>query len=652
MIYTFYSFKGGVGRSMALANIAELFYRLGLRVLMIDFDLEAPGLERYFSVLNAQFTTDQILGKRGVIDLLVSYKELCSLPEMIESDEVQQNKKNDRLIVEPLANFCVPIYEKSSNGGDLFLLPAGLRQGNAFKEYVDNVQSFDWQDFYANWDGERFFDWFREAAESFADVVLIDSRTGITEVGGICTHQLADVVLMFVGSNQQNLDGTVKMATSLSKKDLIEHGRKGRKLLILPIPSRIEMYEAKLLDEFANSFKKTLISFAPPNIEFEDNLFTDLRIPYFPYYAYQEKVAVREKDKDSAAILSKAFDKLLHIIVALMPDEIRLELHEKAVHNQSFSSKNLDVIDKSLLDSIFKPTDISSKIPSRPQVETPPLPNSSFIAGMPIDQPRNFFGRQKELKRLFNLLKTQPLQNAAIIGQRKSGKTSLLNYLRHITTAEKNKLRSGQKTNWLSKPQNYRWIFVDFQDVRMAHQEKLLRYLLESMELSIPEPCNLEQFMAQVSENIIVPTVILMDEVGVGLRRCPELDDEFWESLRSLATNQTNGNLAFVLATPESPIDMARHNGHSSPFFNIFGYTTTLGAFTDLEARELINSSPRAFSAEDIEWILVHSGKWPLLVQILCQTRLFYMEDGNLNDDWQTEGLQQIAPFRDLLDKS
>jgi MinD-like ATPase involved in chromosome partitioning or flagellar assembly len=47
MIYTFYSFKGSVGRSMALANIAELFYRRGLKVLMVDFDLEAPGLERY-----------------------------------------------------------------------------------------------------------------------------------------------------------------------------------------------------------------------------------------------------------------------------------------------------------------------------------------------------------------------------------------------------------------------------------------------------------------------------------------------------------------------------------------------------------------------------------------------------------------------------
>jgi cellulose biosynthesis protein BcsQ len=41
MIYTFYSYKGGVGRSMALVNIAELFYQAGLKVLMVDLDLES-----------------------------------------------------------------------------------------------------------------------------------------------------------------------------------------------------------------------------------------------------------------------------------------------------------------------------------------------------------------------------------------------------------------------------------------------------------------------------------------------------------------------------------------------------------------------------------------------------------------------------------
>jgi len=97
--------------------------------------------------------------------------------------------------------------------------------------------------------------------------------------------------------------------------------------------------------------------------------------------------------------------------------------------------------------------------------------------------------------------------------------------------------------------------------------------------------------------------------------------------MRSLATNHTNGNLAFVLATHESPIELAHNTGHSSPFFNIFGYTAYLGVLTELEAQELIASSPIPFSEEDVEWILNQ-----MLLQILCREHLFSLEEEI--DDW------------------
>ena len=286
--------------------------------------------------------------------------------------------------------------------------------------------------------------------------------------------------------------------------------------------------------------------------------------------------------------------------------------------------------------------------------ETIPKPifeeSSAFITGTPITHPRYFFGREKELKRLFDLLKRRPLQNAAIIGKRRSGKTSLLHYLKNITTTPIEQLRHGQKSDWLPYPENYCWIFVDFQDSRRQNCEGLLRYILECLKMPVPSPCDLDRFMDVVSDNLRQPTVILLDEIGVGLQRCPELDDGFWESLRALATNQTNGNLGFVLATPESPIELARSTGHSSPFFNIFGFTTTLGAMTEAEGRELIASSPIPFPAEDVEWILTQSKCWPLLLQILCRERLFSLEDGEMGDNWREEGLQQIQPFIDLLE--
>src|SRR6201995_3331942 len=48
-IVTFYSYKGGTGRTMALANVAWILASAGKRVLAADWDLESPGLHRFFA---------------------------------------------------------------------------------------------------------------------------------------------------------------------------------------------------------------------------------------------------------------------------------------------------------------------------------------------------------------------------------------------------------------------------------------------------------------------------------------------------------------------------------------------------------------------------------------------------------------------------
>ena len=47
-VVTFYSYKGGTGRTMALANVAWILAANGKRVLVADWDLESPGLHRFF----------------------------------------------------------------------------------------------------------------------------------------------------------------------------------------------------------------------------------------------------------------------------------------------------------------------------------------------------------------------------------------------------------------------------------------------------------------------------------------------------------------------------------------------------------------------------------------------------------------------------
>ena len=73
MIFTFYSYKGGVGRSMALANIGVHFHQRGFRTLLIDMDLEAPGLERYFEG-SAEFEMPR---SRNDQDSAISSRNIC-----------------------------------------------------------------------------------------------------------------------------------------------------------------------------------------------------------------------------------------------------------------------------------------------------------------------------------------------------------------------------------------------------------------------------------------------------------------------------------------------------------------------------------------------------------------------------------------------
>lgn len=138
MIYTFYSYKGGVGRTMALANVAELLYRSGLKVLMVDWDLEAPGLERFFLVDH-----EEVLENRGVMDLILNYKNQMAKDSSISEQEELPFEKPDALVVD--------IYPDSTNRGKLFLLTAGKRSQGHFSEYANTVLAFDWQDFYKNW---------------------------------------------------------------------------------------------------------------------------------------------------------------------------------------------------------------------------------------------------------------------------------------------------------------------------------------------------------------------------------------------------------------------------------------------------------------------------------------------------------------------
>ena len=311
MIVTFYSYKGGVGRSMAMANIADILARHGLKVLMVDFDLEAPGLEQFF-----QINVEGVRRHAGLLDLLLEYKQSMSV-------------SRDDTGFRELDRYICPVYERLPGGGRLDILPAGQRQDpEQLARYVLNLRTFDWQDFYYNWEGELFFEWLRRSLTPRPyDVVLVDSRTGVTEMGGICGYQLADAIVMMCAANHQNMLGTANMVRDFRSSN-VDSLRRGRKLDIVVVPARVEDRltgdDAEMLDTFFRRFDEAFAALVPEPLKRAGISLRDLMIPYDPEYAFEEQVVSDPARHTQRRSIGATFDKLTYALALLAEQGSRL----------------------------------------------------------------------------------------------------------------------------------------------------------------------------------------------------------------------------------------------------------------------------------------------------------------------------------------
>jgi MinD-like ATPase involved in chromosome partitioning or flagellar assembly len=175
---SFYSYKGGVGRSLALANLAALLAHRGRRVLMIDFDLEAPGLDS-FRELGVVPKTE------GVVEYVHQFQKTRIAPRI--EDYVQE------------CRFPKP------TRGKVWLMPSGKKDD----AYNSKRAAIDWEKLYCEGLGEPFIANWKAAIQRVyrPDYVFVDSRTGLTDVGGVCTLHLPDAVVLLFALNDQNVHG-------------------------------------------------------------------------------------------------------------------------------------------------------------------------------------------------------------------------------------------------------------------------------------------------------------------------------------------------------------------------------------------------------------------------------------------------------------
>lgn len=184
---------------MALANAALELSQRGRRVLVVDFDLEAPGIPTYSFFAGASHC-------KGVVDYVTEYLQTGQAPNITE--------------------FVIRCEPHDAGSGGVWCMPAGKQNYN----YAARLNSIDWQDLYRDRDGYLLIeDMKNQWQKAFSpDYVLIDSRTGHTDVGGICTRQLPDAVCVLFLPNDENIIGLkgivsgIRQETSTSFEDSIK----------------------------------------------------------------------------------------------------------------------------------------------------------------------------------------------------------------------------------------------------------------------------------------------------------------------------------------------------------------------------------------------------------------------------------------------
>ncbi|OYT73205.1 MAG: hypothetical protein CFK52_02775 [Chloracidobacterium sp. CP2_5A] len=257
------------------------------------------------------------------------------------------------------------------------------------------------------------------------------------------------------------------------------------------------------------------------------------------------------------------------------------------------------------------------------------MPGSAnpYLNRVAIHDPAQFYGRRKEIARIFSRLGAGRPQSIAVVGDRRIGKSSLLNYL----------CAPEMRRRHLSRPEEYVFVFFDLQQRRRIRLEDFLDAWLTEIERGAELPPSgkrgfdgvhaaLDRLRATHRKLIAV-----FDEFDI-LTSNRAFSADFFAFLRSLANNY---EVAYVTSSGRDLQELCHADQIAdSPFFNIFT-NVYLRAFPDDEALDLIARPseaagvPLAPYAADIRRL---SGNFPFYLQIACSIYFEQLQDGGSLD--------------------
>jgi len=178
-IISFYSFKGGQGRTTAVAAMAILLAQAGRRTLVLDLDLEAPGL-------GPLMLENMSLPDDGIVDYLLEYQLLKSRPANLAPYVGVQNHS-----------------DLTGTGTPLRVMTAGQLNAN----FIEKLARLDFEHF-INQETNPLVELLSHANEEYdLDFILLDLRSGLHDLGGLSLNGLSHLDVLFGSETQQSWAG-------------------------------------------------------------------------------------------------------------------------------------------------------------------------------------------------------------------------------------------------------------------------------------------------------------------------------------------------------------------------------------------------------------------------------------------------------------
>ncbi len=248
--------------------------------------------------------------------------------------------------------------------------------------------------------------------------------------------------------------------------------------------------------------------------------------------------------------------------------------------------------------------------------------SNPFSYGNPIREPDRFYGRRWEVQQIVGRLLSSAFESTSIVGERRLGKTSLLNYLSHPQVGPTLGLTSDK----------YVMVYIDFQGLADISPTRFWQRVLGKMARSLGN-AELKKAVSQVRgqqeielfdlEDLFdlvadkgLRVVLLFDEFEY-ITQSSNFGMDFFAGLRALAIHYP---VAIITSTREELVELCHSNEiKGSPFFNIFG-NVVLKPLSAQEVDELLDGAlrdtPFPLVSEERDHLHRLAGCQPMFVQM------------------------------------